>query len=191
MGVLFEDVTLHKQTEESLRQGERRYRAIIEDQTELICRYLPDGTITFVNEAFCRYYEQSRETLIGQKIIPFISKISRKKFIEFVNSSDPDNPLNLVEEKVVLPTGEVRWQQRSDRAIFDDHGQLIEFQSVGIVVHSLTYNRSPHSRHFKSFHPCPGFFRLVVQKGFYQANMRIRESRCLVSLFPRNSDPNP
>ena len=137
VGVLFEDVTLHKQTEESLRQGERRYRAIIEDQTELICRYLPDGTITFVNEAFCRYYEQSRETLIGQKIIPFISKTSRKKFIEFVNSSDPDNPLNLVEEKVVLPTGEVRWQQRSDRAIFDDHGQLIEFQSVGKDVTAL------------------------------------------------------
>jgi len=25
---------------------------VVEDQTELICRFLPDGTLTFVNEAF-------------------------------------------------------------------------------------------------------------------------------------------
>ncbi|WP_199316451.1 PAS domain S-box protein [Tolypothrix sp. FACHB-123] len=33
-----------------------RYRAIIEDQTELICRFLPDTTIVYVNEAYCRFF---------------------------------------------------------------------------------------------------------------------------------------
>ena len=44
----------------ALRVSEARYRAIVEDQTELICRYQPDGTLTFVNEAYCRYFGLSR-----------------------------------------------------------------------------------------------------------------------------------
>jgi signal transduction histidine kinase len=30
-----------------------------------------------------------------------------------------------------MPGGEVRWQQWSDRAIFDSHGKIVEYQSVG------------------------------------------------------------
>jgi PAS domain-containing protein len=42
-----EDITDRKQTELALQQSEARYRAIVEDQTEMINRFLPDGTITF------------------------------------------------------------------------------------------------------------------------------------------------
>jgi PAS domain-containing protein len=50
----------HNQVEEALRQSEARYRAIVEDQTELICRFKPDGTLTFVNDAYCRYLDLVR-----------------------------------------------------------------------------------------------------------------------------------
>jgi PAS domain S-box-containing protein len=49
-----QDITDRKRAEEALRESELRYRAVVEDQTELICRFLPDGTLTFVNEAYCR-----------------------------------------------------------------------------------------------------------------------------------------
>ena len=35
------------------------------------------------------------------------------------------------EHRVLLPSGEIRWQQWNARAIFNDDGKLIEFQSVG------------------------------------------------------------
>ena len=38
----------------SLRADDTRYRAIVDDRSELICRFLPDGTLTFFNEAFIR-----------------------------------------------------------------------------------------------------------------------------------------
>jgi len=38
-----------------------RYRSVIEHQTELICRYLRDGTLTFVNDAYCRFFGMKRE----------------------------------------------------------------------------------------------------------------------------------
>ena len=56
-----------------LRKSEEQYRSVVEDQTELICRCLPDGTITFVNKAFCRYFGKTRDELIGQSYLPFIA----------------------------------------------------------------------------------------------------------------------
>src|SRR4051812_2690945 len=43
------DVTQRRAAEETLRQSEARYRTIVENQTDLICHYLPDTTLTFVN----------------------------------------------------------------------------------------------------------------------------------------------
>ncbi|MBA7697105.1 hypothetical protein ES703_105763 [subsurface metagenome] len=37
-----------KQSEEVLRKSEARYRGIVEDQTELICRFTPDGTLSMI-----------------------------------------------------------------------------------------------------------------------------------------------
>ena len=36
----------------SLAESDNRYRNVVETQTELICRFLPDSTLTFVNDAF-------------------------------------------------------------------------------------------------------------------------------------------
>jgi PAS domain-containing protein len=44
------EITERKETEEKLRQSEERYRTVVEEQTELICRFLPDKTITFVTK---------------------------------------------------------------------------------------------------------------------------------------------
>jgi DNA-binding NtrC family response regulator len=47
-----------------LRESEKKYRSIVEDQTELVSRFLPDKTLTFVNEAICRYFSKKPEELI-------------------------------------------------------------------------------------------------------------------------------
>ena len=49
---LRKEFRLRREAEEALRESRGRYRTIVEDQTELINRFLPDGTITFVNEAY-------------------------------------------------------------------------------------------------------------------------------------------
>jgi signal transduction histidine kinase len=40
------DISYRKQSEVALQQSEARYRAIVQDQTELIVRFQPDGTVT-------------------------------------------------------------------------------------------------------------------------------------------------
>ena len=47
-----------RRAEISLKESECRYRDVVETQTEFICRYKPDGTHLFVNEAYCRFFRK-------------------------------------------------------------------------------------------------------------------------------------
>jgi PAS domain-containing protein len=55
----------------SLQKVEASYRGIVEDQVDLICRYKPDGRLTFVNGSFARAFGKKRAELVGEPI-PFL-----------------------------------------------------------------------------------------------------------------------
>lgn len=124
------EIVERKQIEAALRVSEARYRAIVEDQTELIVRFLPDGTFTFVNEAYCRYFGVSREAVIGAPYKPIIFEEDYDYVDRMVQSMSHENPTVTVENRVVAD-GAVRWTQWHNRMLFDKDGQFVEFQSVG------------------------------------------------------------
>ncbi len=124
-------------TEARLRQSEARYRAVVEDQTELICRFLPDGTYTFVNAAYCRYFQRSSEELLGRTFYELIPPEGHAAARAFLASITPDHSLSSRDHEVIAPGGERRWQQWSDRGFFDEQGRIIEYQAVGRDITEL------------------------------------------------------
>ncbi len=54
--VIIEDVTVEREYEQQIAENEARYRAVVEDQTEMISRRRADGTITFANDACRRFF---------------------------------------------------------------------------------------------------------------------------------------
>jgi len=116
--------------------NEARYRAVVEDQTELICRYLPGGTITFVNDACCRYYNIDKSNFLRLNYSCLIPE-EYEKFTERIASFSRQNPVTTAEYQVLTGESGVRWQQWTDRAIFDHKGQVIELQSVGRDITDL------------------------------------------------------
>ncbi|MEH2144398.1 PAS domain S-box protein [Nostoc sp.] len=130
------DVNDRKQAEIALQQSQIRYRAIVEDQTELITRYLSDGTFTFVNQAYALYFEQSVEELIGSRYQPIIFEADRERVNQLVAAMNVDNPVVVIENRVVVGN-EVRWTQWHNRMLFDEQGRFIEFQSVGRDITAL------------------------------------------------------
>lgn len=112
-----------KELEQKLFRSEARYRAVVEDQTELICRFLPDKSLTFANQAFCRHFHFDKDNLIG-------------KTFEHASSDDQlpsriENPVITRERCLEIKEGEKRWYQWTDRAVFDSQNRLVEYQSVG------------------------------------------------------------
>ncbi|TAM45340.1 MAG: PAS domain S-box protein [Gammaproteobacteria bacterium] len=113
-----------------VQEAEARYRAVVGDLPVLLCRFLPDGTLTFVNDAYCRYFGKTRDELIGYSWVPLVPEEDREYVKGRFGSLSRDNPVVAYEHRVVVPGGEVRWQRWLDRAVFDGE-RLVEYQSIG------------------------------------------------------------
>lgn len=115
----------------ALRESENRYRAVVEDQTEFICRLLPDGTLTFINDAYCRTLGRQREELVGKNAKQLFADNNRETVESILSSLSIKAPVASTEQTVIAPSGDLRWQHWTYHAIFDDHDRLTEIQSVG------------------------------------------------------------
>tara|TARA_R110000787_G_scaffold226512_3_gene334358 strand:+ start:116260 stop:118218 length:1959 start_codon:yes stop_codon:yes gene_type:complete len=117
--------------EAALRESERNYKAIVEDQEEMISRHTPDGIRTFVNDAYCRFHGKPREVLLGQSAYEGMNSDDLKKLQEIYSRMTPDNPTGVFEISFSAPDGSPAWQSWTKRAIYDDQSNVIEYQAVG------------------------------------------------------------
>jgi len=130
IGVII-DITDRIHAEKSLRENEERFRAIVEDQTELVWRSSPDRTCTFANTAFLRYFGRTAENTIGYLFTPVIHPEDTAKVDKHLAALSRDSPSVTVSYRVILPNGAVRTLTWNTRAFFDNNGQLREYQSIG------------------------------------------------------------
>lgn len=105
----------------SLQRVEASYRGIVEDQFDSICRYRPDGTLTFVNGAYLRFSGRKRSELLGQKFPHFPIGES------VAWNGNPS--VKTYEQEVSTPEGPA-WFQWIVREITDADGRVVEYQAV-------------------------------------------------------------
>jgi len=134
----------HAQAAASLRRSQEQYRSVVEDQVDLICRFLADGTYTFVNAACCRYVQRSAEELIGQKLWQFLRADQRPIAEAFLAAITPHSPVASIEQQMPGAGGEARWMEWTARGFFDDRGRVVEFQAVG---HDITDRKRAEEEH--------------------------------------------
>ncbi len=147
VGELFANALVRRRNQEALQRSEARYRSIVEDQTELIMRWRPNGIRTFVNDAYCRYYGVSRDDCIGTSFFPTLETEDLERIYQKRDSLTPARPTATDEHRLRVPGGEIRWQQWTDRGIFDAHGRLVEVQSVGRDVTERRNAEAEAERH--------------------------------------------
>jgi two-component system cell cycle sensor histidine kinase/response regulator CckA len=125
------DITERRRVEEALRRNEELFRGIVEDQTEMIVRWKPDGTRTFVNQAYCRMFGRSPDELLGASFYPLISEEDRERVQRKIAPLTPDKPTATDVHRSVLSDGSIAWHEWTDHAFFDAGRRLVELQSVG------------------------------------------------------------
>jgi PAS domain S-box-containing protein len=125
------DLTERKQFEEQLRQNEYRYRTVVEDQTEIICRFKADGTLTFVNDVYCRFFGKTKDALLGNRWSPDAFPDDVTNIEEQLLTLSPSNSIVAIENRVYSAAGAIRWMHFINRGFFDIEGRLLEIQSVG------------------------------------------------------------
>ena len=132
--IFSEDITESMEVKEQLHRSETRYRAIVEDQTELIMRSKADGTILFANHAYCRFFKIAPEAIVGQNFYSFLEGGERERLERKIARLAPDNPVEVNEHLESLPDGPAVWVRWVDRGIFNEKGMLLEIQGVGIDI---------------------------------------------------------
>ena len=115
----------------ALGSSEQQYRAVVESQSDLICRFLPDTTLTFVNEAYCRCFGRSREQLLGHKFVELIPESARQATLQRVRALEHYPQVQTYEHEVTLPDGTAGWQQWTNYVIFESDRVVREFQAIG------------------------------------------------------------
>ncbi|MHC1699983.1 MAG: PAS domain S-box protein [Humidesulfovibrio sp.] len=115
----------------ALKESAELFRAVVEDQTELICRFKPDGTILFVNNAYARYFDKRPGELTGQAIHAFLTPQAQEQVRSLVGGITAGDPVKTHEHTVLTPSGKVAWHAWTNRGIFDDQGRLQAIQAVG------------------------------------------------------------
>ena len=117
--------------QDALRASEERFRAIVDQQTDLICRFRPDTTLTFVNDAYARHFGKMPGELLGHSFLDFIPAEQREAARAHIDSLHANPRIVAYEHAAIAADGKLRWHQWIDQLVPDAHGRGMEFQSVG------------------------------------------------------------
>jgi len=128
---VYEDKTEQKRMKDALRQSEQLHRRVVQDQTEWVCRTLPDGTITFANDAYCELFGMPREEIVGRAMGDLMPDEVKVQVAAATSQLTPEAPVVEMELPMGADGGGPRWTRWVHRAIFDSSGQLVEAQATG------------------------------------------------------------
>ncbi|WP_367871640.1 PAS domain S-box protein [Luteolibacter sp. Populi] len=116
--------------EDEVRLGNERYREVVETQHEMVCRYLPDSTCTFVNDAFCRHFGKPREEIVGAAFLEMLPKEQHRMAKEGLRKMIETQQPYPHEHTIEIDGKEIRMEW-VDYPVIDEKGVIKEFQSIG------------------------------------------------------------
>ncbi|PKM58304.1 MAG: hypothetical protein CVU98_01550 [Firmicutes bacterium HGW-Firmicutes-3] len=132
------DITDLKNNEEKLEkfvytlyQKDQYLNSIMETQEEMICRFLPDTTLTFVNKAYCKFLKHTEDQLIGRKFLELIPKTEHREIMSHLGSLNLNNPSVSYIQQIFDDENNEIWQEWVDTAIFNHDNKILEYQGVG------------------------------------------------------------
>ena len=130
-GLLFYAGTRRRSAERALRRSEARYRAVVEDQTEMICRFGPDLRLTFFNRAFEKAFSGEGAPLSGRRFTDLIAATARDAVVEACRRESGEEPAGPVVIRVDRPGDTPVWQSWVFRPYAGEAGEPGGCQGVG------------------------------------------------------------
>ena len=110
-----------------LQQSEKRYRGLVNSQSDIIIRQNIQGKYTYVNSVFCNIFDMPKnEVLNRRKIIPVVEGDQSSIFPEVTQPPYKAHRVQLIQTRFGL-----KWYSWEEQAIFDKNKRITEIQSVG------------------------------------------------------------
>lgn len=136
--------------------SQQECQSILDNHPDLICKWLPDGTLTFANEAYCRYFKKPLNRLVGYTCLDYIHPDDQQRLQKHIASFHEKDQQVQIELRAINPKGEVRWQQWIDKYIQNEETGEWEFLSTGRDITEFKLKEMDLARRIK-------FERLVTK----------------------------
>ena len=117
-----------QQRHRELQASELRYRGLVEQQGDVIIRRMPDGRLTFVNDAFCKIFGVTRERALGKQFTP---ELHPEESVQTSSPLERQLTTRVRYDRRMNTTNGWRWFAWEDYVIRNDRGQVTETQSIG------------------------------------------------------------
>ncbi|HMK54978.1 MAG TPA: PAS domain S-box protein [Methanobacteriaceae archaeon] len=132
LNLILNDITELKIKENKLKDSESLYRSVIEKQSDILCRFTPEGKLTFSNQSYQQYFGSPHP----ESVVFSMTLTEQEKMMDLLGSITTQNPIKIFEGPIEMPDGELRWWQWITNALFDVDGSILEFQAVGREITS-------------------------------------------------------
>jgi len=134
----FTDITARKLAEAALLDSERRYREIVENASDSVCRVDREGRFVYANPAAAKLTGYPVSELLTLTLSDLVAPGWQEPVRQFYEMQIAAGPAEtLLEFPIVTRAGEERWiEQRA--ALLEENGQIIGLQSI---VRDITARR--------------------------------------------------
>lgn len=131
---ILHDITDLKVSEFNLKAAEANYREVLDSLDEMIIRFKPDSTLTFVNAAYARFFKKKREELVGTRFLEIIPEYVREevkaKLAKLAKHKKTLSDIHKIYDDGINSV----WHRITDYPILDENGELKEIQTIGIDI---------------------------------------------------------
>ena len=118
-----------RQAQAELTKSEKQLRAVLADQPDLICRFKPDGTLTFVNPAYAAFHGKSEAELLGTNFFRTLDDHEARTLRQNLAALPEDRPVLNFDRRAEAADGHVEWQQYRLRRLGEKDTQA-EIQAI-------------------------------------------------------------
>lgn len=125
---------------QQLYESEQMLESVLESQSDLLCRFNPDTTLSYVNLAYARFFGYDKSELIGRKFIDLVPQSYHQEILERLKFLSPHRPRQTMKHSALDSESRLRWLEWTDQAIFDAKGKVVEFQAVGRDLTELHFS---------------------------------------------------
>ena len=141
--LVLNDITERKRAEKKFQEAEtrvkmaevdRRYRTLVDNQTESIITFDINGKITFGNPVFDRVLKKIDKEVPGANIHDIMSASDSEALWGLINRATEERPEFHLEHTITLSDDEVLWVHWQGKVIFDRGGIAKEVQAAGMDI---------------------------------------------------------
>lgn len=124
------DLTEQKRMENALKESEEKYRLLVENQTDMVVKFDPEGKVLFASPSYCEVLGRTEESILGSNFLPLVHQDDQGKMQRALDKLHRPPYVVFLEHRLLTMNG-WRWIAWADKAIMDDEGNLEAFVGVG------------------------------------------------------------